>query len=448
MNDDQPTHSGDLKRADSNHAVLNDLRNNQLILRPGEKITHTFTKSNPHAWFSYFEKLCIRYKILSDDEKLHVLIPCFDHEILGLVQPLIFRNHSYEQMKIFLIEKFTPSLAERVHTIMSVDSLGDAKPSEFLNRLRSSISEDDMSDAVLCELVMNKLPQQVQLSLVPTLGRPLLQFAAAADAAMQRLSMSSSVYSCQLQSVSESNANAKSGPSNNSNFETLLDRKFSSSNTQLQQLNQDINDLKNVQLRSSSAGTSFSSTKPRNNKIFSRPNNFAPMRSRTFSFPRYSSNFQPDSANRNGAGAKWAAPVMTKSCSPLPHIKDKESCLLFLLDSGAEIGLVKPLPHEHRNQQASNPLMTVNGAPIATFGFRTMYISFDKITTFRWIFVIADVSNNIIGADFLKHFDLSLDFASMKLVRAGCNSRWELQTKSIAHSLLALLKLSCPATNI
>ena len=124
---------------------------------------------------------------------------------------------------------------------------------------------------------------------------------------------------------------------------------------------------------------------------------------------------------------------MTKSCSPLPHIKDKESGLLFLLDSGAEISLVKPLPHEHRNQQASNALVTVNGAPIATFGFRTMYISFDKVTTFRWIFVIADVSNNIIGTDFLKHFDLSLDFASMKLVRAGCNSRWELQTKSIAH---------------
>ena len=101
MTDDQPTHSGDLKHADSNHAVLNDLRNNQLILRPGEKITHTFTKSNPHAWFSYFEKLCIRYKILSDDEKLHALIPCFDHETLSLVQPLISRNYSYEQINLF-----------------------------------------------------------------------------------------------------------------------------------------------------------------------------------------------------------------------------------------------------------------------------------------------------------------------------------------------------------
>ena len=125
--------------------------------------------------------------------------------------------------------------------------------------------------------------------------------------------------------------------------------------------------------------------------------------------------------------AKWAAPVMTKSCS-LPHIKDKESGLLFLVDSGAEISLMKP-----KNLQASNALVTVNSAPIAIFGSRTMYISFDKVTTFCWIFVITDVSNNIIGADIFKTLGLSFDFDPMKLVRAGCNSRWKLQTKSIVH---------------
>ena len=106
-----------------------------------------------------------------------------------------------------------------------------------------------MSDAVLCELIMNKLPQQVQLTLVPILGRPFLQLAAAADAAMQELSMFSSVYSVvchHLHLISESSANAKAGTSNCLNFETLLDKKISSFNTRLQQLTQDINDLKNV----------------------------------------------------------------------------------------------------------------------------------------------------------------------------------------------------------
>ena len=80
-----------------------------------------------------------------------------------------------------------------------------------------------MSAAVLCDLIINKLPQQWQLFLVPILGRPLLQFAATADAAMQRLSMSSSVHSvdCRyLQSIS--NSCAKAGPSNDLNFKKLF----------------------------------------------------------------------------------------------------------------------------------------------------------------------------------------------------------------------------------
>ena len=84
-------------------------------------------------------------------------------------------NVQYKQIKTFLIEKFTPSLAKRIHDILSVDNMGDVKPSELLNRLRSTAFKDDMSDAVLCELITNELPQQVQLSLVAILERPLLQ---------------------------------------------------------------------------------------------------------------------------------------------------------------------------------------------------------------------------------------------------------------------------------
>ena len=75
---------------------------------------------------------------------------------------------------------------------------------------------------------MNKLLQQMQLTLVPILGRPLLEFAIAADASMQRLSVSSRVYSvgCRhLQSISGSCAKAEMGLSNDLNFETLLEKK-------------------------------------------------------------------------------------------------------------------------------------------------------------------------------------------------------------------------------
>ena len=102
-------------------------------------MTHTFTKSNPQTWCYYFENLCIQYAILNDNEKLHAVISCLDHKTFNLFQPLISRNHSYEEIKIFLIKKFTPSLAERIHAITSADNLGDVKPSKFLNRLGSNM---------------------------------------------------------------------------------------------------------------------------------------------------------------------------------------------------------------------------------------------------------------------------------------------------------------------
>ena len=63
----------------------------------------------------------IRYGINDNDEKVHELIPCLDHKTHGLIQPLISRIRSYEQVKTFLIQKFTSSLAERVRAIMPVD---------------------------------------------------------------------------------------------------------------------------------------------------------------------------------------------------------------------------------------------------------------------------------------------------------------------------------------
>ena len=61
----------------------------------------------------------------------------------------------------------------------------------------------------------------------------------------------------------------------------------------------------------------------------------------------------------------------------------------------------------------------------------TLYISFNKVTTVPYIFVIHNIARNIIGANMLKRFDLSLDLASINLVQTGCNFCWELQTKAM-----------------
>ena len=54
--------------------------------------------------------------------------------------------------------------------------------------MRSAVSRDYISDAVLCKILMMKLPTEVQTTLSIILGSPLNEFAAAAETAMRRFS--------------------------------------------------------------------------------------------------------------------------------------------------------------------------------------------------------------------------------------------------------------------
>ena len=100
------------------------------------------------------------------------------------VQPLLDGTHSFRHIKDFLVNKSVRPLDEQLQELLRIPSLGDLKPSDFSEQARSAVSRDDMSDAVLCEILMMKLPTEVQTTLSIILGSPLNEFAAAADTAI------------------------------------------------------------------------------------------------------------------------------------------------------------------------------------------------------------------------------------------------------------------------
>jgi hypothetical protein len=51
----------------------------------------------------------------------------------------------------------------------------------------------------------------------------------------------------------------------------------------------------------------------------------------------------------------------------------------------------------------------VNNTPIATYGTRSLTLDLGLRRTFRWVFLVANVKNPILGADFLRHFSLLVD---------------------------------------
>ena len=69
-----------------------------------------------------------------------------------------------------------------MHELLNAPSLGEIKPSKFLNEARRAIKVEDMSYAVLCEIL------EVQTALSIVFKCPMDEFARCADRAMIRCS--------------------------------------------------------------------------------------------------------------------------------------------------------------------------------------------------------------------------------------------------------------------
>ena len=102
--------------------------------------------------------------------------------------------------------------------------------------------------------------------------------------------------------------------------------------------------------------------------------------------------------------------------SRLFFVHDKASGTQFLVDTGAEVSVIPPNPSDKRHRtDNSTVLQAVNKSSISTYGERSLTLDLGLRRTFRWIFIIADISTPIIGADFLREFGLLVDLKHSKL---------------------------------
>lgn len=88
----------------------------------------------------------------------------------------------------------------------------------------------------------------------------------------------------------------------------------------------------------------------------------------------------------------------------------------FLIDTGADISVLPPSTRELLHPAKSHQLFAANGSTIQTYGTKRLNIDIGLRRPFVWIFTIADVKSPIIGADFLKHYDLLVDLRRSKLI--------------------------------
>ncbi|GFX02625.1 hypothetical protein TNCV_728791 [Trichonephila clavipes] len=116
---------------------------------------------------------------------------------------------------------------------------------------------------------------------------------------------------------------------------------------------------------------------------------------------------------------KRVSSVIAGKAEPSKHtsrlfLLDRKSGQKFLIDSGSEICVIPPSPTMNKSPQSNFSLFAANNTKIPAYGMVRKELNLGLRRPFIWTFIIADVSSPIIGADFLKHFNLLIDLKKKK----------------------------------
>ena len=99
----------------------------------------------------------------------------------------------------------------------------------------------------------------------------------------------------------------------------------------------------------------------------------------------------------------------------LLYARDRASRRRFLVDTGAEISVIPATRADKLSSNQGAKLTAANGSCIRTFGKRKIPLQFNK-RRFQWTFTVAEVSQPLLGADFLRAHSILVDIKGQRLI--------------------------------
>lgn len=82
------------------------------------------------------------------------------------------------------------------------------------------------------------------------------------------------------------------------------------------------------------------------------------------------------------------------------------------------VSVIPPSATDHKHRQNNLNLQAVNDSPTAIYGEWLLNVNIGLQQTFQWVFIVADVKQPILSADFLRHYHLLADMAHNRLTDA------------------------------
>lgn len=147
-----------------------------------------FWKADPELWFLQIDAQFATANIRSDLSKYNQIVGKLDSDTLSRVSDIVKNppaNDKYLALKRRLTKSFTDSDSKKLKTLLNDLSLNDDKPSDLLRRMRDK-SCNKVSDELLQELWVNRLPQQIQ-AILSCSTEPLAQQVIMADKIFETL---------------------------------------------------------------------------------------------------------------------------------------------------------------------------------------------------------------------------------------------------------------------
>ena len=434
----------------------------------------TFYASDVELWFNQIETQFALHQINDDDERYSLTCAALSGEIARDVRDVLlqpFRSNKYDSLKAILIERRGLTTPERVNKVISGEKIGNDIPSRFLRRLQKIAgfgTKAVVGKAVIRQAFIRQMPAFIRAHLATQPDSATLEsLAVLADRAL---------------AAEEDVEESKPGVTEIKVEETtklvgLLEdlskriKRLETVTTSERKRNKGHGRANNYAHAPAFApnvqASGFVSNQPSqyrnakdNARPFAPPTNLQPLVQPFAPPPQTPQNnvAQPtDTATAQvcyyhhtyGEKARLCSEPcsyyvtlgqrevanIALSHSKLLYVADKGHKCRYLIDTGAAVSVLPKSCANGISDAGSLPLVAANNSTIHTYGNCKRVVDVSLKREYPWTFIVADVQQPIIGADFLIHYNLLVDLRSRCLrdMRTGL---------AIAASLSSIKPLS------
>ncbi|GFS56211.1 transposon Tf2-11 polyprotein [Trichonephila clavipes] len=343
-----------------------------------------FWKSNVRLWIAQCDHAFTFSGISSDDTKYSALVANLDAETLSYVSDIVLsppNSDKYHTLSQWLITQFSDSETQKIKKLLTDLQLGDEKPSHLLRKMKE-LSNGQLQDDFL--------------------QKPLDKLAIIADKVSEVVGSSSTI--CAATTV----------PPPSQSSSCSVQPTMDSLARQIQELSLQVAEL--TRERNSSRHQRYSSDRRRSHSRSRSVNRGSGI---CYYHRCYKEQARKCVSPCAFVKKKRVSSVIAGMAEPSKHtsrlfLLDRKSGQKFLIDSGSEICVIPPSPTMNKSPQSNFSLFAANNTKIPAYGMVHKELNLGLRRPFIWTFIIADVSSPIIGADFLKHFNLLIDLKKKK----------------------------------